>query len=517
MAEGEKRNVVWLLVDDLRPQLNQANGQDGMMTPRLDALARESVVFDRAYCQLPVCSPSRNSFLTGRRPDSLRVYNFESHFRQRSSATSVFEYFKSFGYRTIGSGKTFQPNKPPDYDGTRSWSVNEDSRRLWYLPLIKNQTWCPRRNARGKRLDVCPLEVEESQFMDRKIADFVVDAIHKAKHDKFFAVAGFYRPHLRWVVPARFYETYRNPPTPPKASRHKPEGMPDLAWTNEGCHTMTTADRTGIIDMNSPLDAALQSELRKGYFACVSWIDYLCGLVLDATPKDAIVIFSSDHGFHLGEQASWTKHTLFELSARVPLMIRDPRVVPRHTKHIVELVDIFRTVVDIAGLPPPSKDLVQGRSLSGILHDTAAAEATTNASSFAISQYPRCPKSPNRLWETNCKREENIPIMGYTIRTDGYRFTEWYRFLDHHPDVVQLPPLATELYAYDDERLFDYDNSLELVNIAHRHPCAVDLFRKALLTFVRKCQWDAHSAECQRNSNSLSALDQATRAVRTGC
>lgn len=509
-----RKSIVWLLVDDLRPQTLQGYGQRETLTPKLDALLSESVVFERAYCQLPVCSPSRNSFLTGRRPDSLRVYNFETHFREtRRDVTSIFEYFKSHGYTTIGSGKTFQPNKPPYYDGFRSWSSHHD--KPWYLPLVKNYTWCRLRRGK-KRLDVCPEgDLPQSEFMDRKIADFMVEAIGTVRQQRrdFFAVAGFYRPHLRWVMPREFYDLYSDSqPSPPSRSRHKPKGMPDIAWTNEGCHTMTTAQETGVIDMNVPLGEHLSSELRKGYFACVSWIDYLCGLVLEATPEDAIVIFSSDHGFHLGEQASWTKHTLFELSARVPLAIRDPGLSRPAVlaEPIVELVDIFRTTVDLAGLPSPPMDTVHGRSVAPLMR----AMGSPFNFSFAVSQYPRCPSSFSRLWDTNCKRVPNnkVPIMGYSIRVQGFRFTEWYRVtFTRDSEALRIdtdtPPVATELYAYDESQLHNFDEALELVNIAVDHPCAVEHFRAALLLFIAKCQYFspqlASAAECEERTNII--------------
>lgn len=509
------RDVIWLLVDDLRVALNEAYGQSEAVTPALDALARESVVFERAYCQLPVCSPSRNSFLTGRRPDSLRVYNFETHFRATSAdAVSIFEYFKARGYTTVGSGKTFQPNKPPSYDGLRSWSSRGS--RAWYLPLTKNLTWC--RHRRGqKRLDVCPEDLPETQFMDRLVADFVVEALRTAPQP-YFVVAGFYRPHLRWVAPRQFYDLFPVAPQPPRLSRTKPRGMPDIAWTNEGCHTLTTQEERGVIDMDKPLRPELAAELARGYYACVAWIDYLCGGVLAAAPKDAVVVVSSDHGFHLGEQASWTKHTLFELGARVPLLVRDSNLQPRTVAAPVELVDIFRTLVDLAGLPAPDAEVVQGRSLVPLMRAGEPRRTDNGTGLFAVSQYPRCPASFDRLWDTNCKRvpTEDIPIMGYSLRVDGFRFTDWYRL-----PVAKRQPIATELYAYDEARLHDTDTALELRNIAPSHPCAVALFRQALLLFVLSCQFlrSSGASSVDRRSSCLAdvrgLVARARRAVQS--
>jgi len=504
---------LWLLVDDLRPELG-AYGSAIAKTPRLDMLADESVVFDRAYCQLTVCAPSRNSFMSGRRPDSLRVYNFMDHFRATTpDAVPLPEFFKARGYVTLGAGKTYQPGKPPEYDAPRSWSDE-----MPYLALQKNLTRCAARHlASNKFLDVCPEAGPDDAFMDRRTADFAEAAMRLAREKKkpFFVAAGFYRPHLRWHVPRRFYDRYEGAAIrTPAASRLAPTGMPDVAWANEGCHTMTTAAHgTRAVRKDSPLPEPMVAELWRGYLACVSWVDHLAGGVLDAAdalaPRrdarpDTVVILSSDHGFHLGEQASWTKHTLFEHSARVPLAIRAPGVAPRRTAALTELTDVYRTLVDVAGLPAPAA-AVQGASLAPLLHGGAAPR------NFSVTQYPRCPRDFAKMWDANCKRlaAADIPVMGYSFRARNWRFTEWYRWV---PDAsapvppsgpparradVAAPPLATELYAMDDAST-DSD-SFELSNVAGSPvaACAEGELRAALALFLL-CQHDGGAArrEC---------------------
>ncbi|KAH8060223.1 sulfuric ester hydrolase [Aureococcus anophagefferens] len=453
---------------------------------------RRQRVFDRAYCQLSVCAPSRNSFFTGRRPDSLRVYNFVDHFRSTSpEAVPLPEYFKNHGYVTLGAGKTYQPGKPPAYDVGRSWSAE-----LPYLPLMKNLTRCSRKNAKsGRFLDVCPEDFGEEAFMDRLTADYAVEAMRVARKVErpFFVVAGFYRPHLRWHVPRAFYDRYSGTLGTPLRSRSKPSNMPDIAWANEGCHTMTTEEHgTVAVSMDRPLKRSMVAELRKGYLACASWIDELAGRVLDAADAvpsakaDTVVLLSSDHGFHLGEQASWTKHTLFEIGSRVPLVVRAPGVAPGRSRALVELTDVYRTFADLAGLPAPARD-VQGKSLGPLLRSGAPHR------NFSVTQYPRCPRDYRKQWDANCKRltAAEIPVMGYTLRVDHFRFTEWYYWVaapatranerfDPPEKVVdkKRKPLATELYALDDARINDFDG-LELANVAGdpRAACAVAALR----------------------------------------
>uniref|UniRef100_A0A7S3K2S3 Sulfatase N-terminal domain-containing protein n=1 Tax=Aureoumbra lagunensis TaxID=44058 RepID=A0A7S3K2S3_9STRA len=500
--QNEKKNVLWFLIDDLRPQFGRAYGQSETYTPNLDKLAVESVVFKKAYCQLTVCSPSRNSFLTGRRPDSIRVYNFVDHFRitnEGRDSIALPQYFKNNGYYVIGGGKTYQPGKPPDYDGLKSWSEPP-------LPLTKNLTRCHHVHPRSKRiLDVCPEMLARRDFMDERTADHSENAIRRAvaSSQPFFVVAGFYRPHLRWHVPQSYYDLYNNNKiSVAQNSRFKPHGMPDIAWTSEGCHTLTTLEYgTHQIEMNQPLSLNIAAELRKGYYACVSFIDHLVGRLLTVVNsfqglrKNTIILVSSDHGFHLGEQASWTKHTLFEHSARVPLMIRFPHLLPpRIIYHPVELVDIYRTLADLAGLPQPP-DHIQGRSLR------RTALYNTPIRNFSLTQYPRCPKSWDRLWDSNCKRitAKQIPIMGYSLRVNGFRFTEWYQWRDNsiHHSMLSLHSssdtpakiIATELYQFDETQIDDAD-AYERQNLAHiaEAQCSVINFRHALRLLITTCQ-----------------------------
>lgn len=509
-------NVLWLLVDDLRPQLG-SYGQRDARTPRLDRLAREGVVFERAYCQLSVCAPSRNSFMTGRRPDSLRVYNFVDHFRSTTpGAVALPEFFRGKGYVTLGAGKTYQPGKPPMYDEGRSWS-NERP----YLHLQKNLTRCAARVGR-KFLDVCPTEGDDADFMDRRTADYSIEAMAIARRKKkpFFVACGFYRPHLRWHVPQRFYDLYkqRSMRTPVR-SRETPQDMPDVAWANEGCHTMTTKSHgTKRVQLKRPLPTAMQRELWRGYLACVSWVDHLSGQVLDHVDRDdTIVILSSDHGFHLGEQASWTKHTLFEVGARVPLVIRAPGVTPGRTRAPVELVDIYRTLADLAHLTKVPED-VQGASLVPVLRDPR-----TQVRNFSLTQYPRCPSAPEKMWDANCKRlsAANIPVMGYSLRVPGWRFTEWYRwardpsapsFTGGPPRGRVALPIATELYALPEGPVDDFD-AFELRNVARHEDtaCAVAGLRAALATLL-VCQHGASLRARAACDGEVSALVNAAAA-----
>jgi len=485
-------NVLWLLVDDLRPQLNLAYGQQETSTPALDALAAKSVIFERAYCQVSVCAPSRNSFLTGRRPDSIGVYNFVDHFRSTTpDAVSLPQWFVLHGYVTLGAGKTYQPGKPPDYDAGKSWS-----KEMPYLALMKNLTRC-HTSLFGKPFDVCPEKAPHSEFMDSRTADYALKAMEVARRHRknFFVAAGFYRPHLRWHVPHEFYAPYASRRlSVPKRTRRTPARMPDVAWANEGCHTLTTKNATERMMIRKPVSNAATEELRRGYYAAVSWVDFCAGRVLKGLEagglgRDTIILLSSDHGFHLGEQGSWTKHTLFEVGVRVPLMLHVPGLTLRlqRTQAFVELTDIYRTLADFAGLPPPAND-VQGVSMRQIVQGDAAVR------NYSVSQYPRCPRKPDTLWDANCKRQaaRDIGMMGYSLRVRGFRFTEWYHWkADGRFGAIDTAAalVATELYALDEATASDFD-SFEATNIATEDTalCVVEALRAALRLFVHVCQ-----------------------------
>ena len=310
-AEPERPNVLWVIIDDLRTALPQqllagagdsANLTDPM--PRLSQLASDGgVVFRHAYCQVAVCAPSRTSFMSGRRPDALHIWSWESNFRQSlgTAAVSLPQHFKNNGYVALGSGKTFQPNFPPGYDAPRSWSGDEVG--LPYLPLAKDHCgcWTPppptgvaalttalapwAANPSGAKLSECgaPAGTADDELFDHAVASYAIEAMQLAAlrlARPFFVAAGLYRPHLPWRVPPHLDGAFATAGAAlPRAARRAPAGTPPIAWTDESFDQIVTRAEgpernKGYI---SPVSAATARAARAAYSAAAAWSDEQLG------------------------------------------------------------------------------------------------------------------------------------------------------------------------------------------------------------------------------------------------
>ena len=486
------------MMDDLRallPPQRLAGGGGGLTsaTPNIDRLARDGVVFPNAYCQVSVCAPSRSSFMSGRRPDSMRVWQWESDFRKAlgAAAVSLPQHFKNHGYLVVGAGKTYEPDYPARYDQPYSWSPEPT-----YLPLRKDTCGYQfgsslasaltlgLRPRKAYQLSACADGGADRAFFEHACASFAIDAMRLATDvlaRPFFVAAGFYKPHLPWRVPERFARRFATSdargaaPLPPAATRAPPAGMPDVAWSAEGFPALTLArGREANEGIRRPMRAAHARAGRAAYAAAAAWSDAQLGRALDAldalgsngSTRDATVaLVTSDHGYHLGEQGSWGKHTNFELGVRTPFVLRAPwwsRGAPRArgaaSAAFVELVDVYRTLAELCRLAPPGAD-VEGKSVAPAARATPAPTAPPpppGARRFALSQYPRCPASRRAMWKDSvCKRVDPAAyaVMGYSLRTPGWRFTAWYRWNGGAPPRGEFAALAEELYAYDEVAL----------------------------------------------------------------
>ena len=225
-AAAKPKNVLFIVIDDLRPQLG-CYGQHYMHTPSIDKLASQSLVFDRAYCQFAFCAPSRNSFMTGRRPDRVKAWNFRDHFREPGIGenwTSLPQYFKKNGYLTLGVGKLFHPGLPPNYDPP-SW--NEE-----VFPYVNPPTsrYCPGNDSR------CGLDPKTTNFSDIETLSAGLErleyAAKQAATQPFFLGVGFHKPHLPWKVPPEFLDMYPLDSITPPSDGYFPHGAPELAWND---------------------------------------------------------------------------------------------------------------------------------------------------------------------------------------------------------------------------------------------------------------------------------------------
>eukprot|EP00930_Biecheleria_cincta_P072544 TRINITY_DN59925_c0_g1_i1.p1 TRINITY_DN59925_c0_g1~~TRINITY_DN59925_c0_g1_i1.p1 ORF type:complete len:602 (-),score=65.29 TRINITY_DN59925_c0_g1_i1:91-1839(-) len=496
-VRSSQKNIVLIVADDLRPELNLAYGQKHVLTPNLDRLAQDSLIFDRAYTNFAICSPSRNSFMTGRLPDKTQVWNFIQNFRHSrwggDSWLTLPEFFKHQNYTVLGAGKLFHPGQPPNWDLPRSWSAD----RPYATPKNdKCQTEAELgASHQGPYVAICTEDAKDpsgihpfdtSKFEDFRMAQAAVDDLHylvRRRADTgnpFFLALGFHYPHLPWHVPINFINHYRSlEELPLPRFPFSPKGVPDVAFTAEldgrtqvtvpGNWSQGTCSAANCtFDLPTPKNNTIPDwaarELRIGYYSAVSLMDYCVGFLLDAlnmsgAANDTLVVFFGDHGYQLGEHTIWGKHTNFEQATHVPLLMRAPWLSGgQGGKHVsssfVELVDLYRTLASLAGVPEPAAD-VDGTNFSGIFENHSAV-----ISSVSYSQYPRCPHEGKPMWYlNNCEyvTGSNITVMGYSVRSKSWRYTEWLTWDGTRCEALWDQPVAVELYSHEQESTFPLD------------------------------------------------------------
>ena len=422
-ADAKKPNVLFIAVDDLRPEIN-ASGSKLIKTPNLDRIAARGTTFDRAYCQQAVCSPSRSSLMTGRRPDATRVWDLETHFRKAlPDAITVAQHFKNHGYYSQSMGKIFHGG----FDDAPSWSEpSQYPKATPYaspeaLKMIADPANIDKKGrARGPAVESA--DVPDDTFIDGKVARLAVATLAKLKQKEqpFFLAVGMAKPHLPFVAPKKYWDLYNPNDIYVPAYQKLPAGAPEFVGHNNS-ELKSYAD----IPNEGAIDDATARHLRHGYYAAISYMDAQVGLILDALEKEGlvektIIVLWGDHGWQLGEHGLWHKHTNFELAARAPLLISMPgqKAAGRKSASLAEFIDIYPTLADACGLPKP-KD-IDGVSLRPILDD-----ADAKVRPVAISQYPRS--------------DAGKSLMGYSIRDDRWRLVLWR---DRKDNSIH----ATELY-----------------------------------------------------------------------
>ncbi len=404
-------NVLFIAVDDLRPALN-CYGDRTAKTPSIDGLAKQSTVFLRAYCQQAVCCPSRLSMLTGMRPDTIRVWDLKTHFRDhKPNAVSLPQLFRQHGYHTQSIGKIFHGSGSPSKDPP-SWSEAPqfDSVR------DPNLRYALQVNLAGeglKRSAAESADVSDHHYVDGLVCNAALKALSKRAADKspFFLAVGFRKPHLPFCAPQKYWDLYDRDKIPRPLVTQAPDGAPELA-------TRSWGELEGYSDIpkNEQLTPEKIQELRHGYYACISYIDAQIGRLLKQLEElklddSTIIVLWGDHGFHLGEQGLWTKANNYELSTRIPLLLSAPKHHKTATSTaLVEVIDIYPTLAELCHLPIPAA--VEGRSLVPVLKNPQQP-----FKSAAISQYPRM-KQGNR-------HKSHGDIMGYTVRTPNWRYVRW--------------------------------------------------------------------------------------------
>lgn len=408
-AQAARRpNVLFIAVDDMNCDL-ACYGHPQVKSPNIDRLARLGVRFDRAYCQFPLCSPSRSSLLTGLRPSTTRVFDLQYHFRTGlPDVVTLPQLFKNHGYYSARVGKLYHYGNPGDIgtsglDDPPSWThfVNPAGRDKTALePDIINYT--PRRGLGSAMCFLSDKDGKDEEHTDGKVALETIKLLEEHKDGPFFIAAGFYKPHTPYVAPKKYFDLYplsqiQLPKEPADAEKGVP--APALASTRPWPYFGVTPDQA--------------RECKQGYYASISFVDAQIGKILDAVDRlklwnNTIVVFWSDHGYHLGEHGLWMKQSLFEESARVPMIVVAPDgkadaagvSAGKTSPRTVEFVDLYPTLADLAGLKPAGQ--LDGVSLRPLLKDPAARWDRPAFTQVQRGAFP-----------------------GYSVRTERWRYTEW--------------------------------------------------------------------------------------------
>jgi iduronate 2-sulfatase len=460
-ADAAPLNVLFLMADDLRPEL--ATYGSVAKTPHLDELMRRSAQFDRAYCQQAVCNPSRSSMLTGLRPDTLKLWSNGLHFRDHNlDVTTLPKWFKEHGYQSRCVGKIFHNWHTEVKGDPPSWSAPEylhyanhgDDKPVIDGPLPKDHAAAPKCECR---------DVPDEAYYDGRVAAEAIRVLEEIKDRPFFLAVGFWKPHSPFNAPKKYWDLYDRA-TLPKYDPSRPDGAPDVAF-HDG------RELRGAPPNQITFTAEQAAEIRHGYLANVSYMDAQLGKVLAALEQHqladrTVIVFAGDHGYHLGEQDLWAKTSNFELDARVPLSIAWPGspAAGKKSSALVELLDLFPTLVDLCGLPQPTG--LQGMSLRPLLMNP-----TAQLKPAAFTQHPR----PAYFDRTDSKQPE---AMGYSVRTAAVRYTEWH-------DWTTGRVVARELYDLRRDPI-ETRNAVDSAALAAEQAAAVALLRRQFPDIVRQ-------------------------------
>jgi len=406
LAKGQARrpNVLFIAVDDLNHHLG-CYGHPQVKTPNIDRLASWGVRFDRSYCQYPVCNPSRSATLTGTRPDTTGVTNNTKPLLEASpNAMTMPHWFRQHGYRTAGIGKIFhggeQFGDPQAFDSEDHYGPTPEGRQG------------ERRNLTADRVKWCWWQAAEGGDLAQPDGQNAARAIELMKlwdTSPWMIGLGFHKPHDPFVAPKEYFDLYPlDSITPPESPADR---SPELPQALPGGGLLTEFQQFGLRE---------KREFTRAYWAGVSYMDACLGKVLDELERSGqrertVILFWSDHGYHLGDRDWWNKVTLFELCANAPVIAAAPGMAKdASTQSMIEFIDFFPTLTDLCGLPSP--DGLQGRSFRPVLENPA-----TPHKSACYTQVDR-----------------GKDLIGRTVRTEDFRYTEWgdqaAELYDHRSD-----------------------------------------------------------------------------------
>ena len=453
----DRPNVVFISVDDLRPELGCYGNQE-IKTPFLDQFAERAATFTRAYCQAAVCAPSRASVMTGLRPDSTHVWDLRGKFRENlPDVVTLPQHFHKHGYYTVSMGKIFHNHMPdrvsfdePDLRPAQYMTpelidrepesfyhdekLNEELAEVRKRRLERNANAYAGGWAYGRSTE--SFDAPDSKFYDGAQTDLAIETLErlKQKSQPFFLALGYYRPHLPFVAPTKYWELYDRNSISMARNPFLPRGSPVMAMNSayelKGCYDLEHVKHPSVASLTEE-EARL---LKHGYYASVSFVDacfgkLMLGLRELGLDQNTIVVLWGDHGWKLGEHGSWCKQTNYNIDTRVPLLVHVPgqTVTGVRCDSLIELVDLYPTLCDVANLPIP--DEMEGTSFAPLL-----TEPKRKWKRAAFSQFHRSPRvTPDKG-----------DYMGLSMVTSRYHLVEWREWNDRRKTVGDL--VAVELY-----------------------------------------------------------------------
>lgn len=488
-----KMNVLFIAVDDLKPVLG-CYGDSMAITPNIDRLAKRGTVFMNAHCQQAVCGASRASLMSGLRQDTTGITEFGHGMRTFvPGVITLPQQLSNHGYQTTGMGKIYDNRNTNSQDDSESWSIpyirvhNPTDRTFTYIspelvPLIEaRKAEAKAQGITDQRLimkTVCPpyesADVPDNAHYDGMIAERGVETLKdlSTNNQPFFLGVGFYKPHLPFNAPKRYWDMYDPAKIKPVEYAQMPVGAPAFHFQDSG----ELRARFKVPPGGTPIPEEMRIQMTHGYYACVSYIDAQVGMLLDTLAetgleKNTIIVLFGDHGFHLGDHGMWCKHTNYEQATRSPLIIAGPPGLfpAQSTQAPVELMDIYPTLCDILEVPAPH--WLEGKSLKPLLYDPEA-----DVKPYAMSMYPRNPKEHGKL-------------MGYALRDRRYRYIEW-RKEDSHGNHGRGEVVARELYdlatdPHETVNLVDLQEHAETLQRFLGYVSQADLGRRSLPEYLK--------------------------------
>lgn len=430
LCDDQKLNVLFIAADDMNCDLS-AYGNSQVKTPNLARLAKRGVRFDNAYCQQPLCGPSRASLMTGLRPDTLDMHTLKHELRQKNpDVLTLGQMFRNNGYFSARAGKIYHYGNPSQIgtdanDDPATWDERFNPAGIDKMQEENITRYGPQRGGLGISMAWWDPESDDDEHTDGMVAAKIVQLIKEKRNEPFFLAAGFFNPHCPYVAPKKYFDMYPlEEITIPDLDQAKEDlqDVPPMAVQRDTPHWPYYFNGVTVEQAR---------KCKQAYYACNSFVDAQVGRLLDALEEHGlmektIIVFWSDHGYFLGEKGLWYKRKAFERAVRMPLIVAGPGIANKSiVKKPVELVDLYPTLAELCGLSPPNG--LEGASLRPLLTDPIGGEWDKPA----VTQ----------VWH-------NANAWGYSIRTERWRYTEWLEgdagreLYDHASDPDEIHNLA---------------------------------------------------------------------------